>query len=73
MPDAPTPIVALPAPRIWTADDLSHFLRVSRSWIYKRTGTKAEDPIPRIPGIGRLAFDTHNDGFQSWIARHLGS
>lgn len=61
----------LPAPRIWKTADLSNFLRVHKSWIYKRTG-KCNDPIPHIPGIGVLRFDTWNVEFQDWMARHLG-
>jgi hypothetical protein len=62
----------LPAPRIWKLDDLTGFLRVSKSWVYKRTEPRCEDPIPRIAGCGRLRFDTWNPEFQSWMARHLG-
>jgi hypothetical protein len=62
----------LPAPRIWKLEDLMGFLRVSKPWVYKHTTPRCEDPIPRIPGIGRLRFDTWNPQFQDWMARHLG-
>lgn len=62
----------LPAPRIWKPADLMNFLHVSKSWVYKRTDSRATDPIPRIQGIGLLRFDTHNAAFQDWMARHLG-
>jgi hypothetical protein len=66
------PDLNLPAPRIWAPQDLADFLRVSLSWIYKRTSDHAEDPIPKIPGIGRLKFDTENPKFQYWMRRQLG-
>jgi hypothetical protein len=62
----------LPAPRIWTPKHLGEFLSVSASWIYKRTERNAEDPIPRIPGCGRLRFDTNSIAFQDWMRRQLG-
>jgi hypothetical protein len=66
------PPLDLPGPRIWRPQDLASFLRVSLSWVYKRTQADAEDPIPRIPGVGRLSFDTHSKAFQEWIKRQLG-
>ncbi len=66
------PVLNLPAPRIWSQKQLADFLGVSLSWIYKRTSPNAEDPIPRIPGIGRLKFDTENPRFQDWMRRQLG-
>ena len=65
--------IDLPAPRIWKLEDLMRFLRVSKSWVYKRTKAKSDDPIPRIQGMGCIRFDTRNPEFQSWMARHLGS
>ena len=65
-------LLNLPAPRIWDGKRLAEFLGVSLSWVYKRTGEDAEDPIPRIPGIGRLKFDTENPKFQNWMRRQLG-
>ena len=62
----------LPAPRVWGPKDLASFLSVSVSWIYKRTQEGAEDPIPRVPGVGRLRFDTASPRFQNWIGRQLG-
>jgi hypothetical protein len=62
----------LPPPRVWTPQHLAEFLGVSKSWVSKRTQAKAEDPIPRVPGIGRLRFDTENPRFQDWMRRQLG-
>lgn len=62
----------LPAPRIWKPKHLAEFLGLSIHWVYKRTETSAGDPIPRIPGIGRLSFDTHSPAFQRWMRRQLG-
>ena len=44
---------------LWTVNDLCQFMRLSKSWIYKRTGPKATK-TPRIPHcseIGGLRFD----------------
>lgn len=71
-PARTTPALDLPGPRIWTPEDLSAFLRVGKSWVYKRTQASAEDPPPRCPGIGPLRFDTHDPRFQAWLARQLG-
>lgn len=68
----PASTLNLPAPRIWKPKDLAEFLSVSLSWIYKRTEMSAEDPIPRVAGVGRLRFDTHSPRFQSWMRRQLG-
>jgi hypothetical protein len=62
----------LPGPRIWTPQHLAKFLGVSMSWIYKRTQEKAEDPIPRVPGVGILRFDTQSPRFRIWMQRQLG-
>lgn len=62
----------LPRPRIWTPKHLAEFLGVSVSWVYKRTQNEAEDPIPRVLGVGRLRFDTHALAFQAWMRRQLG-
>jgi hypothetical protein len=45
---------------------------VSVHWVYKRTEASASDPIPRIPGVGRLSFDTQSPLFQEWMRRQLG-
>ena len=66
------PALNLPDPRVWKPQDLSAFLGVSVHWVYKRCERKADDPIPRIPGIGRLRFDTHHPDFQDWMRRQLG-
>jgi len=66
------PALDLPAPRVWKPRHLAEFLGVSVHLVYKRTERNAEDPIPRIPGVGRLSFDTHSPQFQQWIARQLG-
>lgn len=66
------PALNLPPPRVWTPQHLADFLGVSVSWIYKRTMEGAEEPIPRIQGIGRLRFDTESPGFQDWMRRQLG-
>jgi hypothetical protein len=62
----------LPEPRVWTPQHLAEFLGVSVSWVYKRTQEKAEDPIPRVPGVGVLRFDTQSLHFQNWMQRQLG-
>lgn len=62
----------LPPPRIWKPKQLADFLSVSPSWIYKRTESTAANPIPRIPGVGRLRFDTHSESFRAWMSRQLG-
>jgi hypothetical protein len=67
------PALNLPAPRVWTPQHLASFLGLNVSWIYKRTMEGAEDPIPRIQGIGRLRFDTQSPDFQNWMRRQLGS
>jgi hypothetical protein len=74
MPDKETskPKLNLPEPRIWDAKRLAEFLGISVHWVFKRTQSSAEDPIPRIPGIGRLKFDTQNPRFQDWMRRQLG-
>ena len=66
------PMLDLPAPRIWTPKHLAEFLGVSVHWVYKRTEAAAEDPIPRVAGVGRLRFDTHSPRFQTWMRRQLG-
>jgi hypothetical protein len=67
-----TSLLDLPAPRVWKPKHLANFLGVSVYWVYKRTEAAAEDPIPRIPGVGRLSFDTHSPAFQAWMQRQLG-
>ena len=62
----------LPAPRVWKPKHLADFLGVSVHWVYKRTQSNVEDPVPRIPGVGRLSFDTHSPAFQAWMRRQLG-
>jgi hypothetical protein len=62
----------LPGPRVWKPKHLAEFLGFSVHWVYKRTASDAEDPIPRIPGAGQLRFDTWSPAFQQWIARQLG-
>jgi hypothetical protein len=66
------PNLNLPGPRIWKPKHLADFLGVSIHWVYKRTEAAADDPIPRIPGVGRLSFDTRSPAFQDWIGRQLG-
>ncbi len=66
------PALNLPGPRIWDKNKLAEFLGVSVSWVFKRTMANAKDPIPKIPGIGRLKFDTENQRFQDWMRRQLG-
>lgn len=63
------PLLDLPGPRIWGPKHLADFLGVSVSWVYKRTASEAEDPIPRVKGVGRLRFDTHAPAFQAWLRR----
>lgn len=70
-PSLETRALNLPAPRIWKPKHLAEFLGVSVHWVYKRTETSAEDPIPRVAGVGRLRFDTHSASFQSWMRRRL--
>ena len=69
---ATKPALNLPEPRVWTPQHLADFLGVSVSWVHKRTMVKAEDPIPRIKGVGHLRFDTANTQFQDWMRRQLG-
>jgi hypothetical protein len=66
------PAPNLPEPRIWTRKHLMDFLGVSVSWVYKRTMANAEEPIPRVVGVGRLKFDTASPQFQGWMRRQLG-
>jgi hypothetical protein len=66
------PALNLPEPRVWTPQHLAGFLGVSVHWVYKRCEAKAEDPIPRITGVGRLRFDTASQLFQEWMRRQLG-
>jgi predicted DNA-binding transcriptional regulator AlpA len=63
-PRNPSLYLNLPSPRIWTPQHLAEFLGMSKHWVYKRTQEDAEDPIPRVPGIGRLRFDTWHRGEQ---------
>jgi hypothetical protein len=67
------PGLNLPEPRVWTPQHLATFLGVSIHWVYKRCQAKAEDPIPRIAGVGRLRFDTASQLFEDWMRRQLGS
>ena len=67
------PMLDLPGPRIWSPQDLANFLGMSIHWVRKRTESKAEDPIPRVAGVGRLRFDTHSPAFQQWPRRLLSS
>lgn len=67
------PKLDLPRPRVWTAQDLAAFLRVSLSWVHKRTKKNSPDPPPRCPGISDLRFDTQNPKFQDWLARQIGA
>ena len=66
------PTLNLPEPRVWEPKHLAEFLGVSVSWVYKRTQKTAEDPIPRVPGVGQLRFDTASPLFQNWMCRQLG-
>lgn len=66
------PALNLPGPRVWGPQHLAEFLGLSVHWVYKRCETKAENPIPRIPNIGRLRFDTQSPLFQNWCWRQLG-
>jgi hypothetical protein len=73
MPNQNTkPGLNLPEPRVWSPKHLADFLGVSIHWVYKRTMEDAEDAIPRVPGIGRLRFDTNSPRFQDWMRRQLG-
>jgi hypothetical protein len=74
MPNPPTakPALNLPGPRVWEPKHLAEFLGVSVSWVYKRTQKTAEAPIPRVPGVGQLRFDTASPLFQDWMCRQLG-
>ena len=65
--------LGLPAPRIWTPEDLAAFLRVSVSWVHKRTKKDSDDPPPRCPGLAKLRFDTESPAFQRWVARQIGA
>jgi hypothetical protein len=62
----------LPEPRIWAPENLAKFLGISIYWVYQRTKEKAIDPVPRVPGVGRLRFDTESPDFQRWMRRQLG-
>ena len=62
----------LPGPRIWTAEDLAKFLRVSIHWVRKRTEKTADDPLPRMPGFRRIRIDTASPKFREWLNRQLG-
>lgn len=66
------PALDLPGPRVWTPQNLADFLGLSIHWVYKRCEQKAEDPIPRVQGVGRLRFDTASPAFQEWMRRQLG-
>jgi hypothetical protein len=66
------PALNLPPPRVWAPKHLAGFLGVSVSWVYKRTMEKADDPIPRVSGVGLLRFDTSSPRFQEWMRRQLG-
>jgi len=63
------PLLDLPEPRVWTPKHLAGFLGVSISWVYKRTQSDADDPIPRVGGVGHLRFDTQSPAFQAWLRR----
>jgi hypothetical protein len=67
------PELNLPPPRIWTPKDLADFLRVSVSWVHRRTSKASTDPPPRCPGLSDLRFDTHSPAFQAWLSRQLGT
>jgi len=59
----PQPALNLPPPRIWTIDDLAKFLRVSRSWVEKRTRQ-----IPHSD-TKPITFDTEWDEFLEWLRK----
>jgi hypothetical protein len=59
-----------PQKRIWTPADLAAYFGFSVHWVYKNTSPKADDPVPRCPGIGRLRFDTQSPSFLAWLERH---
>jgi hypothetical protein len=66
------PALNLPGPRVWGPQHLADFLGLSVHWVYKRCETKAENPIPRIPNVGRIRFDTENPKFRDWMRKQLG-
>ena len=65
------PELSLPGPRIWTPRELAVFLRVSVSWVHKRTKKNASDPPPRCLGLAKLRFDTGSPTFQDWVRRQI--
>jgi hypothetical protein len=64
--------IELPPPRMWHKQHLADFLDVSVSWVEKRLERKAENPIPRVPGMYQVRFDTQSPAFQSWMREFLG-
>lgn len=62
----------LPPPRIWKPKDIADFFGMSVSWVYKKTEAKADDPLPRIPGVKVIRCDTQSEAFQNWVKRQLG-
>ena len=65
------PPLDLPPPRIWKLSHLAAFLGVSKSYLYKKSMSSSDNPIPRIAGYGRLAFDTQSPLFQAWLRSYL--
>lgn len=61
----------LPAPRVWTAENLAAYFQEPVSWVKSRR--RKPDPPPKIEGIKRLRFDTQNPAFREWLERTLGS
>jgi hypothetical protein len=59
--------------RLWNAQDLAAYLRLSIQWVYKRTQDSSVDPPPRCPGIRRLRFNPRDPKFRAWLERQVGA
>jgi hypothetical protein len=59
--------------KLWGPEELSEYLGVPVSWVYKRCAKKAADRIPHIKLGKYLRFDPEADDFQGWLAAHRTS
>ena len=56
--------------KLWMPEDLSEFLSVPISWIYKRTRRNGPESIPHIKLGKYLRFDPDSAAFQEWLSCH---
>jgi hypothetical protein len=57
-------------PKLWTPEDLSHYLGVQVGWVYKHCRKNCLDRVPHIKLGKYLRFDPESQTFQGWLAQH---